>query len=112
MDTAVRKIPHSRNVRIVGMLRMNAKLRVWIRMENRGMPAFKTVMKSLSPTETLTVVAVGSLTPLPVCIATENNRARIVAAPYASLGHGLRIQAGAGKVKTLNPKWSVMLSHS
>jgi hypothetical protein len=107
----VDKIPDTRNVRIVGMLWMDAKLRVWIRMKDSGMPALKSIVKSLRPAETLAVVPVRSIAPLPVCVTTENNWTRIVADPDCSLGKDLRVESVTGKVKTLNPEWSVMFSH-
>ena len=112
MNARVHKIPNPRNMRVVGMTGMNAKLRVRVGVEYGRMPALKSIVKSLRPTETLAGIAIRSITPLPVGIATENNRARVVAAPDTSLGHSLRVQPIAGKVKTLDPKWGMMLSHS
>ena len=94
------------------MTRMDAKLRVRVRMEDRGVPPFQTIVKSLRPTETLVIVPVRRVTPLPIRIAAENDRTRIVAAPNPSLGETLAQEFRTfGDMKTLNPEWSVMLSH-
>jgi hypothetical protein len=83
-------------------------------MENGRMPPFQTIVKSLSPTETLIVVPVRTkLAPLPICIATENDRARVVTLPYTSFGETLLQKVWTlSEVESLNPEWSVMLSHT
>jgi hypothetical protein len=83
-------------------------------MEDGRMPTLKSIVKSLSPTKSLMMVPIRTiLIPLPIGIATEDHRSRIVAAIDASLGKSLSSQfALIENVQPFDPEWSVMISHT
>jgi hypothetical protein len=112
-NVRVDQIPNPRNVRIVRMTGMDAESGILVRMEDGRMPTLKSVVKSLRPTKTLIVVSVGTeLGPLPIGIAAENHRSRVVTLVNASLGKSLTGKlAFVEDVQPFNPEWSVMLSH-
>jgi hypothetical protein len=91
---------------------MDAESGILFGVEDGRMPTLKSIVKSLSPTETRMMVPVRRHAPHPIRIATENHRTRVIAAKDASLGKSLTSQfALVEDVQPFNPEWSVMLSH-
>jgi hypothetical protein len=105
-NTRIRQFPHAGDVRVILVLRMNAKA-IMSRMQYRRMRTYQPVMESLRPREVASMIPVGRIRelPHPVRIAPKGNMTRIVAAPDAKLGNVAVVVSA--QIDTLNPEWSM-----